>query len=116
MFAMAAVEESTDESPLEVADALGQLAGGMSAIHREVLSLVALADRRGDWREDGASDMPAWLCQRFGLNRATACEWVRVAHALESLPECARAYGEGRLAWDQLRPLTLRRGPAAPGG
>jgi hypothetical protein len=77
MFAMAAVEESTDESPLEVADALGQLAGGMSAIHLEVLSLVAVADRRGDWREDGATDMPAWLCQRFGLNRATACEWVR---------------------------------------
>jgi len=100
-------EESAGESPLEVADALGQLAGGMSAIHREVLSLVAVADRRGDWRDDGASDMPAWLCQRFGLNRATACEWVRVAHALESLPECARAYGEGRLAWDQLRPLTL---------
>src|SRR5439155_1739570 len=29
-----------------------------------------------------------------------------VAIALEELPECARAFGEGRLGWDQVRPLT----------
>jgi hypothetical protein len=95
-----------DCSPLEVADAIAQLGSGMSAIHRQVLALVAVADERGDWREDGASDMAGWLCARLGLRSATAAEWVRVAHALEALPECARAYAEGRLTWDQLRPLT----------
>jgi hypothetical protein len=50
--------------------------------------------------------MAGWLCARLGLRSASAAEWVRVAHALEALPECRRAYAEGRLAWDQLRPLT----------
>src|SRR5215469_10009271 len=95
-----------DCSPLEVADAIGQLGSAMSAIHRQVLALVALADERGDWREDGANDMASWLCARLGLRSANAAEWVRVAHSLESLPECARAYAEGRLTWDQVRPLT----------
>src|SRR5215469_9610260 len=95
-----------DCSPLEVADAIAQLGSAMSAIHRQVLALVALADERGDWREDGANDMAGWLSARLGLRSANAAEWVRVAHALESLPECARAYAEGRLAWDQVRPLT----------
>src|SRR2546423_14111236 len=96
MFAMAAVEESAEESPLEVADALGQLAGGMSAIHREGLSLVAVADRRGDWHDDGASGMPAWLCQRFGLNRSTACGWGRVAGGPGAPPRGAPADRGGR--------------------
>ena len=95
-----------DSSPLEVGDAIAQLGCAMSAIHRQVLALVALADERGDWREDGAGDMAGWLCARLGLRSHTAAEWVRVAHALESLPECGRAYAEGRLAWDQVRPLT----------
>src|SRR5215469_8797766 len=82
-----------DCSPLEVADAIGQLGSAMSAIHRQVLALVALADERGDWREDGANDMAGWLCARLGLRSGNAAEWVRVAHALESLPECGRAYG-----------------------
>src|SRR5215831_1871726 len=103
MFAMAA---ESDSPPLEVADTIRQLGSAMGAIHREALSWVALADRRGDWREDGAADMAQWLCGQLGLRLANAREWVRVAHALESLPECARAYAEGRLNWDQVQPLT----------
>ncbi len=95
-----------DCSPLQVADAIAQLGSAMSAIHRELLSLVALADEREDWRDDGAAGMTGWLCTRLGLRWGSASEWVRVAHALERLPECARAYAEGRLAWDQVRPLT----------
>src|SRR5215472_16262728 len=103
---MADPSSFADCSPLEVADAIAQLGSAMSAIHRQVLALVALADERGDWREDGADDMAGWLCARLGLRSGNAAEWVRVAHALESLPECGRAYAEGRLAWDQVRPLT----------
>jgi Domain of unknown function (DUF222)/HNH endonuclease len=96
----------TDRSALELADAIGQLGSALSAIHSQLLALVALADGRGDWREDGATSMAGWLCARLGLRSANAAEWVRVAHALESLPECASAFAEGRLAWDQVRPLT----------
>src|SRR5256885_307166 len=103
---MAEMHSLPDSSPLEVADAVAQLGSAMSAVHREQLRWVALADRRGDWREDGARDMAQWLCARLGLRYGTAREYVRVAHALESLPDCASAYAEGRLTWDQVRPLT----------
>ena len=58
-----------DRSPLEVADAIAQLGSALSAIHSRVLALVALADGRGDWREDGATNMAGWLCARLGLDR-----------------------------------------------
>jgi hypothetical protein len=96
-----------DWSPQERADCIGQVCSAISAQHRQVLAMVVAADRRGDWREDGCRDMAAWLCGRLGLASGHAAEWVRVAHALEALPECARVYAEGRLSWDQLRPLTL---------
>jgi hypothetical protein len=50
--------------------------------------------------------MSSWLAGRYGLAWGTAREWVRVAHALHRLPRIAEAYAEGRLSWDQLRPLT----------
>ena len=103
---MVAPDPSSDHAPLEMADAICQLGSAISAIHREQLAWVARYDRTGDWRQDGAQDMAQWLCARLGLRLANARESVRVAHALESLPECARAYAEGRLAWDQVRPLT----------
>src|SRR3977135_1156550 len=96
----------SDFPDLELADTIGQLAAGMAAIHRAPLAVVTEFDRRQAWRDDGAPGMAAWLCTRLGLRHANASEWVRVAHALESLPECAQAFAEGRLAWDQVRPLT----------
>ncbi len=50
--------------------------------------------------------MSSWLAARYALAWGTAREWVRVARALERLPEIAEAYARGRLSWDQLRPLT----------
>ena len=103
---MVAPDPSSHHAPLEMADAICQLGSAISAIHREQLAWVARYERTGDWRQDGAQDMVQWLCARLGLRLANAREWVRVGHALESLPECARAYAEGRLTWDQVRPLT----------
>ena len=108
---------------IELADTMCQLAGGISAIHAQLLAMAAEYDRRKAWRDDGAPDMSSWLCIRLGLAYRTGKEWTRVAHALDELPECARVYSEGRLSWDQLRPLTLITTPetdaeqaaAAPG-
>jgi hypothetical protein len=103
----------TEQSPfseipdLELADSMCQLAGGLSAIHSQLLAMTAEFDRRKAWRDDGAADIGSWLCVRLGLGYQTGKEWARVARALQELPECARIYSEGRLSWDQIRPLTL---------
>jgi hypothetical protein len=67
---------------------------------------VAAYDERRLWERDGATSMTGWLAGRYGLARSTAREWVRVAHRLGELLRIAEAYAQGRLSWDQLRPLT----------
>src|SRR5437867_3708817 len=78
----------------------------VAAAHADALSDVAVLDAEGAWERDGATCMSAWLAGRYCVTRATASEWVRVARALRSLPCIGRAYREGKLSWDQVRPLT----------
>jgi hypothetical protein len=78
----------------------------MAAASARCLEAVADYDDRKLWKRDGATSMSSWLAARYGLAWGTAREWVRVAHALKRLPAVAQAYGEGRISWDQLRPLT----------
>src|SRR5437588_210265 len=80
--------------------------------HADALDDISELDTQLAWERDGATSMSAWLAGRYALTRATAVEWVRVARALRSLPAIRRAYGEGRLSWDQLRPLTRFAEPA----
>ena len=93
-------------SDSQITDALGQLVGGMAATHRVVLELVRHCQERQVWKDDGMPSMADWLSARFGLRYTNASEWVRVANALGELPECAQAFAEGRIGWDQVRPLT----------
>lgn len=78
----------------------------MTAASAEALRVVVVCDERRLWERDGATSMTGWLAARYGLAWGTAREWVRVAHALRDLPSIFEAYSEGRLSWDQLRPLT----------
>jgi hypothetical protein len=91
---------------LDLVDAMAQLAGGISAMQCELLAIAAEFDRRQAWRDDGACDLASWLRMRLGLSHRTAKDWVRVTDALGELPACRQAFAEGRLSWDQVRPLT----------
>ncbi len=93
---------STDELAVTI-DGLHAL---MCAAQRQLLAVVAAYDRREAWAEDGATSMGAWLTYRLGVSQRTGSEWARVGTALESLPALAEAFGEGRLSFDQVAPLT----------
>ncbi len=77
----------------------------MSAHHRQLLASVAELDRRKAWRADGATSMVAWLVQRVGVTAATAREWVTAGSKLETLPEIGNALAQGKLSFDQVKPL-----------
>jgi uncharacterized protein DUF222/HNH endonuclease len=94
------------QGEFELLSRLDRATQAMAAASYEALAVVAAYDERERWREDGATSMTAWLSGRYGLSWGTAREWVRVAHALSSLPEISAAYARGDLSWDQLRPLT----------
>lgn len=90
----------------ELMDAIGQLHGAQCAINRRLLALIAEYDRREAYRQDGAASMAGWTSAWLGVSRRTGAEWARVASALESLPHIADAYGNGKLSFDQVAPLT----------
>jgi hypothetical protein len=50
--------------------------------------------------------MVEWISLRYDKSHSGAAEMLRVARVLKDLPHLHRAYGEGRLDWDQLRRLT----------
>lgn len=49
--------------------------------------------------------MAHWLQMMTGASERTSKEWVAAAHAINSLPKIASALDDGRLSWDQVRPL-----------
>ena len=77
----------------------------ISAHQSQLLVAVAELDRRRAWRIDGATSMVAWLVQRCGVSAATAREWVTAAGKLPSLPKIADALSQGKLSFDQVKPL-----------
>src|SRR5205085_4085916 len=93
------------ESEVDLLQAMDDAAFEMAAAHSNLLQAVAEFDERGLWGIDGTSTTQ-WLGYRYSLTYATASEWVRVARSLRYLPSIAKAYRDGRLSWDQLRPLT----------
>jgi hypothetical protein len=77
----------------------------ISAHQHQLLTAVAELDRRRAWRVDGATSMVAWLVQRCGVTATTAREWVTAALKLESLPKISDALSQGKLSFDQVKPL-----------
>jgi hypothetical protein len=77
----------------------------ISAHQSQLLGAVAELDKRRAWRVDGATSMVAWLVQRCGVSAATAREWVTAAAKLPSLPKIADALSQGKLSFDQVKPL-----------
>jgi hypothetical protein len=96
------------EALMEVMD---RTTAAIAARSAECLRAVADYDERKLWKRDGATSISSWLVGRYGLAWGTAREWIRVARALRRLPRIAEAYSEGKISWDQLRPLTRFAAP-----
>jgi hypothetical protein len=92
--------------PEGLTETIDRATAAMAAASADALRAVAAHDEGRLWERDGATSMTSWLAARYGLAWGTAREWVRVSHALRDLPAIFRIYAEGRLSWDQLRPLT----------
>ena len=93
------------ESQSRLRHAMDEAVREIAKSHAKLLRAIGEFDEQELWQSDGTS-MSQWLSYQYQLTSATAREWVRAARALRALPSIARAYGDGRLSWDQLRPLT----------
>jgi hypothetical protein len=94
----------------EVVEALGEeictLAAHISAATQRLLELLAEFDRRGGWKAGGHRSCAHWLHFRTGIDLGACREKVRVARALEGLPETRASMGRGELSFSKVRALT----------
>ncbi len=77
----------------------------ISAHQSQLLDAVAKLDRRKAWRVDGSGSMVAWLVLRCGVSASTARDWVTAAGKLHNLPKISDALSQGKLSFDQVKPL-----------
>jgi hypothetical protein len=97
----ATVSRSTDALVASV----GKHHRAISAHQSQLLTAVAELDRRKAWRIDGATSMVSWLVQRCAVSASTARDWVTAATPLQSLPNISDALSQGKLSFDQVKPL-----------
>ena len=92
-------------------DEIVTLAAHIHAATCRFLRLIARFDRLEGWVASGHSSCAHWLHFRTGLSLGTAREHVRVARAMEVLPETTASMARGRLSFSKVRALTRAATP-----
>ncbi|NNF13329.1 MAG: DUF222 domain-containing protein, partial [Gemmatimonadetes bacterium] len=110
-------DASTVEAEARAArvDRVAVLYAQITSATREFLRAVAECDRHGDWSVEGFGSCAEWLAWRVGLQRNAANERVRVARALEHLPQTSEAMAVGELSFSKVRALTRVATPESEG-
>jgi hypothetical protein len=98
-------EFSTVSTP-ELVREITTLAGHLNAANARFLALIAELDRRRGWAEAGVKSMAHWLNWQCGISLGAAREKVRVARALEGVPQIAATMAEGRVSYAKVRAMT----------
>jgi hypothetical protein len=109
-----AIEMMRSETLAELPDAVieedfAELQRAAELIDAERLRRLAEIDRRGTFRRDGHLSAAAWLANRFRMSWGAARGQVRMARALEDMPETRRAFEEGDLSVSAVRVLVGAR-------
>jgi hypothetical protein len=79
-------------------DSIAELAAHLHAATYRLLVMLAEFDRRGGWG-GGFRSCAHWLSWRTRINLGAAREKVRVARALEQLPQLSDALRRGELSY-----------------
>jgi len=83
-----------------------ELSAHIDAATHRLLMLIAEFDRRQGWVLGGFLSCAHFLNVRIGLGIVAAREKVRVAHALESLPQISQALARGQVSYSKVRAMT----------
>ena len=92
-----------------LAAAVATLAAHIHAATWRLLVLIAELDRRKLWAAQGAMSCAHWLGWACGIDAHTAREKVRVARALENLPQLSEALSKGELGYSKVARAHPRR-------
>ena len=87
-----------------LANEIAELSARIDAAIYELLVRIRRFDELEGWA--GATSYAQWLSWRANLAPGTAREYVRVAHALPSLPNTSDALRRGRISYSKVRAIT----------
>jgi hypothetical protein len=96
----------SDVSTPNLINQITELAGHLNAANARWLALIAEFDRRRGWAEWGVKSCAHWLNWKCSIGLGAAREKVRVARALEHLPQVTTAMAEGRIGYFKVREMT----------
>ena len=89
-----------------------ELWGHLNAATYRFLMLVAEFDRERAHERHGLVNTAQWLNWQCGIGAVAAREKVRVARALEQLPEISAAFANGEVSYSKVRAMTRVATPA----
>jgi len=87
-------------------DEITELAAHLNAATYRLLTLIREFDERHGWSGEGLKSCAHWLNWKCGINLGAAREKVRVAQALQHLPQISLALCNGRISYSKVRAMT----------
>ncbi|MCM3921378.1 HNH endonuclease [Frankia sp. AiPs1] len=81
-------------------------AGRLSAATCRWLTLIAAFDRRKGWSATGLPTCAHWLAWRCGIGLRASYEYLRVARALQTLPQISATFARGEISYSKVRAIT----------
>ena len=102
-------ETLSDLPDARVEEDFAELQRAMELLEMERLRRLAEIERRGIFQRDGHLSAASWLATTFKVAWGAAREQVRLARALEEMPEARRALEEGELSMSAARVLVSAR-------
>ena len=96
----------------ELEKKITELWGHVNAATYRFLVLVAEFDREEAYERHGLVNTAQWLNWQCGIGPVASREKVRVARALEQLPEISDAFEKGEISYSKVRAMTRVATPA----
>ena len=94
------------ERNAELGEQITLLAAQINAGTYRFLKLLAEFDRNSGWNGEGIRSCAHWLNWRCGIANSAAREKVRVARALNQLPQINQAFEQGLVSYSKVRAMT----------
>jgi hypothetical protein len=102
-------ETLADLPNARIEEDFAELQRASEAVEAEKLRRLAELDRRRTYERDGHVSAASWLAEEFVMSWGRAREEVRVARALEDMPETRRALDAGEISTSAVRVLVSAR-------
>ena len=98
-----------DQAPADTFESLSEaivaLCGRIHGAEYRLIELIRRLEALKPWNRE-RPDCAHWLNFTCGMDLVTAREKVRIAHALDDLPQITDAFREGELSYSKVRAIT----------